>query len=90
MDITSFKTLSESKHATLFTGMCVVLLTHRQCVLGDDDSYIIDDEAVPHEQACTGGFDHQPPTIQQEEKAGQEIAQAEHADPCGARHKQHG
>lgn len=68
----------------------VVPLTHRQRILGDDDSYIVDDEAVPHEQACTGGFDHQPPTVQQEKKAGQKIAQTEHADPRGARHKHHG
>lgn len=70
--------------------MGAALLTHRQRILGDDDSYIVDDEAVPHEQARTGGFDHQPSAVQQEEKAGQEIAQPEHADPRGARHEHDG
>lgn len=71
----------------LSTVRCIA--THRQHVLGDDYGHIVDDEAVPHDQARAGGLPEQLGAEEQEEEAGQQVAQAENTDPGGPRHKHH-
>ena len=67
----------------------VCLLTDREQVLRDDDAHVVHDEAVPERQARVGLLGQQLCAEQQEEKAGHQVAQAEHADARGPRHKHH-
>ena len=67
-------------------------ITHRQHVLGDDDCHIVDDEAVPEDQARVGWFDEKLGAKEQEEEASHQVAQAKHTDPggpCNKHHRQH-
>lgn len=64
-------------------------LTDRKQVLGNDDSHVVHDEAVPEGQAGVQRLDQQLCAEQQEEEAGQQVAQAEDADARGPCHKHH-